>query len=195
MKIFIMGLPKSGRTTVARSLSEMNDFFYIDASIPAKRLFMDKFPEGKLRDDDYHDLIIDTLKVNRFYIDIVSGITAAYPNEIPVIDGIFSVKDFSYLFDPANDIVVFLNRLDNDVELRDYEDIALSVSRDYCFWLSSTNLLDKKRWFEFNFKMVCEDSPKIRTLGSKNTVFIVKTIERVTEHLSGIVKGLVSEVS
>lgn len=192
MKVFIMGLPRSCRTTVAKSLSIMNNFFYIDASIPAKRLFMDKFPEGKPRDDDYHNLIIDTLKVNRFYIDIVTGMIAAYPNEIPVIDGLFSPKDFSYLFDPANDIVVFLNRLDNDVELRDYEDIALSVSRDYCFWLSSTDLLKRDRWLEFNFKVVCEDSPKIRTLGSKNTVFIVQTLDRVIEHLGIIIKGLIN---
>lgn len=191
MKIFVMGLPKSGRTTIAKSLSDMDNFFYVDALIPAKRLFADKFPKGTLRDDDYHNLLIDTIKVNNFYIDIVSGMAAAYPDEIPVIDGIFSPKDFSYLFDPVNDIVIFLNRLDNETEFKDYEDISLSVSRDYCFWLSSTGVIDKDRWLEYNFKMTGEYSAKIRTLGSKNTVFIVKTIERLTEHLGCRIKELV----
>jgi len=178
MKVFIMGLPESGRTTIAKSLSDIENFFYVDALIPAKRLFSDKFPKGSIRDDDYHNLIIDTLKVNRFYIDIISGVSAAYPNETPVIDGIFSPKDFSYLFDATQDVVVFLNRLDNEVEMRDYENISLSVCRDYCFWLSSINLLSRERWLEFNFRLN-GNNDRVRTLGSKNTIYIAGDINKV----------------
>lgn len=194
MKVFILGVPGSCRTTIAKSLSGIENFFYIDALAPAKRLFSDKFPKGSIRNDDYHNLIVDTLKVNRFYIDMVSGVSAAYPNENPIIDGIFSPKDFSYLFDGTKDIVVFLNRLDNSLELRDYENISLSVCRDYCFWLASTNILSRDRWLEFNFRLK-DGNDRIRTLGSKNTVYVVGNINVLIEHINIKIKELVGEIS
>jgi hypothetical protein len=81
------------------------------------------------------------------------------------------------------DFIVFLNRTNNEVDLKDYENIGVSVMRDYCFWLSSANNLDKNNWFEYNFNIPGEESDWVKSLGHKNSVFIVKSINKVISHL------------
>jgi hypothetical protein len=103
---------------------------------------------------------------------------------IYIIDGILSPKDFTALFDYREDIVVFLNRTDNLHEYRDHENIGTSVIRDYCFWMSAAGVLIKDRWLEYNFKIPGENSDFVKAMGAQNSVFIVKSIERVISHLT-----------
>jgi hypothetical protein len=65
----------------------------------------------------------------------------------------------------------------------DHENIGVSVIRDYCFWLSSASLINKSNWLEYNFRIPGEDSEFIKNLGSKNSVFIVKSIKKAISHL------------
>jgi hypothetical protein len=105
-------------------------------------------------------------------------------NNIYVIDGVSSPRDFATLFDYQNDIVVFLNRTDSNHEYRDHENIGTSVIRDYCFWMSAAGLLNKQRWLEYNFKIPGEDSDHVKQMGAQNSVYIVKSIKKVISHLS-----------
>jgi hypothetical protein len=101
-----------------------------------------------------------------------------------VIDGMVSPRDFALLFDYTQDFVVFLNRTDNeDIQMQDYEKIGVSVMRDYCFWMSSAGLLSRDRWYEYNFKMVGGPTDRFKAMGSKNSVFVTSSIDKVIEHL------------
>jgi hypothetical protein len=107
-----------------------------------------------------------------------------------VVDGIISPKDFGTLFDYRQDIVVFLNRTDNEHEYRDHENIGVSVIRDYCFWMSAAGVLSKDRWVEYNFKIPGEDSDFAKAMGAQNSVFIVKSIKKVISHLTERLQGI-----
>jgi adenylate kinase family enzyme len=200
MKVFIVGHPKSGKSTVARSLAQeafdrKHECYYLDAIGWVKKTFRQKqIDESESQYyEAYHEYFMNRLQINpRFILDNIQETTDAHGlcSCNWVIDGIFSPKEFSELFDYKNDVVVFLNRTDNSTDIKDYEAVGISVMRDYCFWLSSANLLPKSRWLEYNFKIPGEDSDSVKMLGSKNTVYIVKSINTVIDHLIKVIRNL-----
>jgi len=191
MKIFVVGMPKSGRTTVSKALSQIAGYRRIDASSWVKDSFRDQLADE--HDQQYHDelhiWLTNRMKNHPNMIaDNVRESIAAYNRHaeddcIFVVDGIVSPRDFTNLFDINKDIVVFLNRTNNQEEYKDYESIGVSVMRDYCFWLSSADLIEKNRWFEYNFTIPGDDSNYVKNLGHKNSVFIVRSISKVISHL------------
>jgi hypothetical protein len=144
--------------------------------------------------EEYHSYLINRLKENPDIItnnicDSISSIKKLNDSKYNwIIDGIFNPRDFCRLFDYNTDVVVFLNRTDGEPDAKDYEAIGVSVMRDYCFWLSSANMLPKSRWLEYNFKIPGEKSDSMKVLGSKNTVYIFKSIENVIDHLADYIK-------
>lgn len=192
MKIFIVGLPKSGRTTVAQALAQELEYHYVDAATWLGLAFrpQNSGEHNQQYKEDYKVFMVDKLKESpNLVVDMIeNSITNCWHPENFIIDGIQSPKDFVNLFDYNEDLVVFLNRTDNEFEYEDYENIGVSVMRDYCFWLSSASLLPKDKWLEFNFKIPGEDSDAMKTLGSKNTVHIVRSLNKVISHLKSILK-------
>lgn len=177
MNIFIIGMPQSGRTSVAKSLCRSGEFHYIDGFSWIKNSFReqkaDEHPQQY--NDEFHYWFTDRLKNNPSMIaDSILSSMKLHGDSNYAIDGIISPKDFMQLFDFNKDLVVFLNRTEGDVDTKDYENIGVSVIRDYCFWLSSAGLLPKEKWYEFNFKMSEDHLDFAKVLGSKNTVMIVK---------------------
>jgi adenylate kinase family enzyme len=197
MKIFIVGLPQSGRTTVAKSVCQEKGFNYVDAFSWIRSNFRDPKPGEHLRqfEDEFHYWLIGRMKNNpRMFVDMVHSTMDSYPDKDAnfIIDGLVSPRDFAELFDYNNDFVVFLNRTNGqDVEVQDYQNIGVSVMRDYCFWLSSAGLLPKSRWFEYNFKLSDEDSDSFKALGSKNSVFMIRSFKRVISHLKETLQELI----
>lgn len=195
MKVFIIGMPQSGRTTVAKALCQADNFRYIDAFSWLRSSFRERKDDEKLEtyEDEFHSWFTNRLKINpQLIVENVKESMDAYPSDdklIYVIDGLRSPKDFMQLFDYNKDIVVFLNRVDkNDADYKDYENIGVCVTKDYCFWLSSANLLPRERWFEYNFAIPGDDSDRVKNLGQKNSVFIVRSINRVISHLKELLK-------
>jgi len=189
MKIFIVGIPKSGRTTVSKALVKALGYEYIDAMSWVRSTF--RAPkEGEhphQYEDEYQHYLTKRMMVNPWFVsDHVMEMMKVSEKEdaVYVIDGILSPKDFTALFDYREDIVVFLNRTDNLHEYRDHENIGTSVIRDYCFWMSAAGVLTKARWLEYNFKIPGESSDFVKAMGAQNSVFIVKSIERVISHLT-----------
>jgi len=187
MKVFIVGMPQSGRTTVAKALSQLNGYCYVDAASWIRSSFREK-KDKELQQhyqDEYHSWLLKRLKntPNMIVDNVNNSISSYIEGENFIIDGIFSPQDFVSLFDFKKDIVVFLNRTNNQSEYKDYENIGVSVLRDYCFWLSSAELLDKDNWYEYNFNIPGTASNEVKTLGHKNSVFIVKSIAGVINHL------------
>lgn len=183
MKVFIIGTPKSGRSTLAKSICQELNFKYIDASNWIKSTFRPQNEKELIQQyqDKYYQHLSDLMKSNPniCYKYVIDSIEAFGENNSFVIDGIFSPQDLAKLFDFNQDVIVFMNRTDNDYEYKESDNIAVSVMRDLCFWLSSANLLAKSRWIEFNFKMSGGDINFIKELGSKNRVMIVRSFNKI----------------
>lgn len=200
MRIFLLGMPYSGRTTVAKELCQNDDYQYVDGSSWVKATFRDQKKGEHIQkyQEEYHEYLTSRIKANPWFcIDNILDTIKAYEGKksVFIIDGIMSPKDFVNLFDINEDIVIFLNRTDNIEEFKDSESIAVSVMRDYCFWMSAAGLLPRERWLEYNFKIPGEASEFVKKLGSKNSVFIARSIERATSHIKEVVAELVSPPS
>lgn len=190
MKIIIIGLPNSGRTALAKAICQNKKYKYIDTYSWIKSEFIKTVPDAtSLNKDEYHSWLQSKLMENPklFQSAKLDILYKCSNDENFVLDGIFSPKDFIAHFDYTKDKVIFLNRTDNENNCEDYESIAISVIRDYCFWLASANLISKDNWLEFNFKLNGEDSDFIKKLGSKNTVILLKSLNNVI----GYVKKLI----
>lgn len=194
MKVFIVGMPASGRTTVAKALCQDKRYRYVDGSSWVKSTFRPQ-KEGEHPQqyhDEYHTWFVSRLKHNpdlclhpmtdamTFY-EAIGGEEYDY-----IVDSIVGPRDFVNMFDYNEDVVVFLDCINNTTEYKDYENIGVSVIRDYCFWLSAASLLPKDRWLEYKFQIPGEDSSYVKVLGSKNSVFIVKSLEKAISHLKEI---------
>jgi len=189
MRIFIVGLPKSGRTTVSKAVAEAHNFEYIDAMSWVRSTFRERKEDEHPQqyEDEYHHYLTKRMMVNPWFISdhVYEMMKVSGKDEATfIIDGIASPKDFTTLFDYRQDIVVFLNRTDHDPESRDHESIGVSVIRDYCFWMSAAGVLTRDRWLEYNFKIPGEDSDHIKPMGAQNSVFICRSIKKVISHLS-----------
>lgn len=187
MNIFIIGLPKSGKTTVAEALCKSSKFEYIDSASWLRATFRHKKDDEHEQqyEEAFHQFLVNRLKIDpKLSIKNIQSTMASYTHSFEfVIDGVIGPRDFAELFNYNQDIVVFLNRVNNDAECRDYHNISVSVIRDYCFWMASVGLLDKKRWLEYNFKIPGEESNDVKVLGSKNSVYLVKSLNKVISHL------------
>lgn len=197
MKVFILGLPKSGRTTIATTLSTNLNFSYVDSLVWFK-LAYESYKENSYENkfeslNDYMNNWIlkqdpDLVVVNT--VQTLRLLSAISYNTNAIMDNISSPRDFCRLFDFNNDIAVFLNRVDDpDCFIEDYERVGISVIRDYCFWLSSSGHLRKDRWIEYNFRIPGERSDYIKSLGAKNSVYIVKSIDNVISHLTQLINN------
>ena len=187
MKIFIVGLPKSGRTTAAQAIADHFQARYVDAMSWLKATFRGRQEGEHVQhyEDTYDHFLsikrlVDPLLISKHVKDLLK---THDQDKVFVIDGIASPKDFVELFEYRKDIVIFLNRTDNDVEFKDHENIGVSVIRDYCFWMASAGLLPKTRWIEYNFKIPGEAASFVKELGSKNSVFIIKSFTKVLSHM------------
>ena len=200
MKIFVVGLPRSGRTTVAKAAVEAHGCQYIDAMSWVRSTFraINKGEHPQQYEDDYQQYLTKRMNVNPYFVtDHIYEMMKVEGDDdtVFVLDGLSSPRDFAILFDYRQDIVVFLNRIDSDHDIRDHENIGISAIRDYCFWMSAAGLLPKDRWLEYNFRIPGEDSDHVKVMGAQNSVFIVKSIVKVIHHLSEKVKGIIDAVS
>src|ERR1700676_2592433 len=157
MKIFLCGLPKSGRSTIAKALVAAHGYVYLDAMSWVRSTFRDINPKEHPYqfEDEYQQYLAKRMLTHpNFIVDNLEREIKVFGDRNAfVIDGISSPRDFMHMFDYRKDIIIFLNRVDNEHEYRDHENIGTSVIRDYCFWMSSAELIKKSQWLEYNFKI------------------------------------------
>lgn len=189
MKVFIIGLPKSGNTRFAKALAEDTSTHYISASDWVQSTF--RLPRQEESRDDYdqayHEFYVKRIQINQnLCVDNVQqAMFAADGIDAFVIDGLIHPGDFTRLFDINKDVVVFLNRTDSPATPKDYEGVAVNVLRDYCLYLATLGLLPRERWLEYNYRIPGEESDFVKQLGKHNTVTITKSINKAIEHLKG----------
>lgn len=177
MNVFLIGFPQSGKDIIGKSL-ELPNFKYVNLTASLDQI---SFPN----DDAKHDYILKLMK------DCPDGfINADNLTNNCIVDGIISPRDFVHLFNYNSDVVVFINRTDNHPDTKEYQNIAAAVIKDYCFWLSSADLLQKNRWLEFNYKMLEDDPEYFKQMGFKNTVFSLKGINSVCKKLREQINNL-----
>jgi len=189
VKIFIVGLTSSGRTTVSKALADEDKYIYIAGSDWFNSTFR-SINKNETTENYNLDLLnyrSIRLKINPFlFIDNVLDIIDAYcEDDNFVIDGITNPKDFVHLFDYNKDIIIFLNRADMPDDPKNHEGIALNIMRDYCLYLTTVGLLDRSRWLEYNFRIPGEDSDFVKQLGKHNIITITKSINKAIDHLKG----------
>lgn len=194
MNIFIIGLPKSGRTSVAKEVADKLGFVYLSSSDWIKGVFRgpnaDEHEQSYV--EEYQKYFFDRLKVNPdMCINTVRDSLSCQKDKSFVIDGISSPRDFVTLFNYNKDAIVILNRTDNESYHKDHDSIFISTVKDYCFWLASADILPKSRWIEYNFKLNADSSDVVKPMGSKNSVYLAKNIKRVKSHLEEQVRNFV----
>jgi len=194
MNIFIIGLPRSGRTTIAKEISKKLGYTYVSSTDWIKQTFRLQNPDEHEQSyvEEYQKYVFDRLKVNPdLNVKNIVDTMACQKDNNFIIDGISSPRDFVNLFDYNKDIVVILNRVDNEHYHKDYDGIFISAVKDYCFWLAAAELLEKSHWLEYNFKIKGEPLDIVKPMGAKNSVFLVKNINRVISHLEEQVRNVV----
>lgn len=192
MKIFILGLSNSGRTTVAKHLAD-EDSLYISAMDWVKSTFRPKeLGEDNLDfERSFNEYYSERIKVNPFLIaENIEEIIKSCPHNRFIVDGVLNPQNFMKLFDYNQDVLIVLNRIDNTIDSTDQDNIALNVIRDYCYWLSSMNLLDKDRWIEYNFRINAKGDGTVKKMGTRNIVYIIKSIDNVITHVKDVVKSI-----
>lgn len=189
-------MPQSGRTTVCKAICKADNYRYVDAISWVRSTFREQKPDEKSQqyEDEYHNWFVNRLKINPNLIsENIQSTINVYSEEdniVYVIDGIQSPRDLIKLFDYNKDYIVFLNHINNQTEYADYQNIGISVIRDYCFWLSSADLLPKDRWLELNYKIPGEISDSVRILENKNTIYIVKNINKGIDTIINLIKKI-----
>lgn len=192
MNIFVVGLPKSGRSTFAKALANQLGFIYIDVASWVLSTFRNKNSDETLRQyqDAQADYILERLKKDPNLLDrnLIDAMSCQKSSRF-IVDGCLSPKDFTTAFNYNEDFVVFLNRLDNESEYKDHENIAISTIKDYCYWLSSAKLIIRDRWLEFNFPMAGTDSSNlVKELGNHNKVLICKSFLSVINYATKLLQ-------
>lgn len=200
MKVFIIGLPGSGKTTVSKHICESLGAVYLDPAACVKFTFRepDEKESGQNYMDSYNDylnqrLVVDPDLISKSVSDIIKVHPIVYGSDDNqfIIDGLTSPRDFIQLFDYSKDFVVFLNRMDNEMEYRSVHNISTSVMKDYCLWLANSKFLSKDRWLEFNFTIPGDEKQEfVKKTGVHNTVILARSFKRVLSSLEEILCNL-----
>lgn len=188
MKVFIIGLPHTGSTKIARSLSDLTGFHYVSATAWLESTF--RPPHKGEKKDDYEQAFqsfySERLKLNpSLCIDNMIDSMLAVEQENFIIDGIQNPSDFTYCFDYNTDVAIFLNRTDAPQSPKDHEGVSVNVMRDCCLYQALMGLLPRERWLEYNYKIPGEESDFVKETGKHNSVFIIKSLNKVIEHIKG----------
>lgn len=181
MNIFIIGFGNSGRTTIAKALASHLDYKYVDSAI---NIFRTKLPN---EDKESYEELIDSCMTNLLNLNPNIVVDQLKNTKNSIIDNIQSPYDMINLFNSKEDYIIFCNRTDNEVAFFDKAKIGTSLIKDYCYWLSAMNLLDKERWLEINYKLPGEQSDFVKKLQNRNSVYIVKNINKAISLLKELI--------
>lgn len=183
MKVFIIGFKNSGRTTIAKELASYMNFSYVDACVTS--MFRPILPNES---QENYSQFIDEATANILKLDKNVVLTLLKNKNNIIVDGIQSPIDIINCFDYNQDYIVFCNRTDYEPEFLDKAKIGIALIKDYCYWLSSLNLISAERWIECNYKLPGPENVEVKKLNNKNSIYITKNMVNTIELLKKIIK-------
>lgn len=136
MNIFLIGPSRSGKTTLARRLVEAHPYL---TAVSSSRWLRDRLPSATV-----DELTSEATRVLRAHPSIARDHVRAQMASASggcVIEGIRNPIDFSCLFDPRSDAVVFLN----GPSATSFERDGVAAIRRIVLWQIGQGLLDESR--------------------------------------------------
>lgn len=162
MKIFVLGISRSGKTTLAKGIAEELKLPHISSSGWVRTHFAEGAPISDMTAYSQEQLeknpsaCLDYLQAN-------------YDLSIPcVIEGIRNPFDFIHLFDPREDLVILLDYVKNLTEATLFES-GLEVIDRYVKWLEINQLIRSNRRLKLTFS-------EFDTLLSRSIAFIRESL-------------------
>lgn len=151
MNIFILGVSQTGKSTTSKYLSEKYNLTHIQASIMVRNTFKFKESDFKTKQEFIEAITKYSIELNRVSPNPVSDyIIDNYILDNVIIEGIRNPNNFHKLFNIKEDIVIYLDYLNNPVSKTSFEK-GLDNIIGYLEWNCEMGILPKERFQKIVF--------------------------------------------
>lgn len=153
MNIFVLGMTKTGKTTVADRIAQKMGYERVSGSTWVKNRYV--VPPGMVVGSPEYlqgitayscealasnpDACVDFIRANH---NVSEGFL--------VIEGLRNPRDFTLLFRPNEDLLILLNYPDNPVVPSEFERHGVRAIRDIAEWMVTTGMLNPDRVLKIN---------------------------------------------
>ena len=153
MNIFVLGLTKTGKTTIAGRVAKKLSYELVSGSTWVKSRYVP--PPGVVVGSP--DYLRDITNYSCSQLASNPNVCVDYIHAhhcveegFLVIEGLRNPRDFTLLFRPDEDLLILLNYPNNPIVPSDFERHGVRVIRDTVEWMTSTGILDPSRVLKIN---------------------------------------------
>lgn len=146
MKIFIIGISKTGKSTLSIYLSNKYNLEHIQSSLSIRNSFEYKESDFNNKQDFINAITQYSIELNQKVPNFISTyIKNNYDlTKNIIIEGIRNPNNFFDLFNINEDKVIFLDYLNNEVKQTKFEN-GINIIKDYLNWNLELNIIQKNR--------------------------------------------------
>jgi len=150
MNIFIIGSSGTGKTPIAKKISEALNM----KTVKASEYFRIKFNDAKIPFKNRDDFISKITKFSQQILKDDYNININYiKNQMSVscvIEGIRNPIDFTNIFNFNNDIVIKLNYTKNNLKITEFED-GIDIIGRVCEWAIINKIMPSENMKDFTY--------------------------------------------
>lgn len=146
MKIFIIGISKTGKSTLSTYLSNKYNLEHIQSSLSIRNSFEYKESDFNNKQDFINSITQYSIELNQKVPNFISTyIKNNYDlTKNVIIEGIRNPNNFFDLFNINEDKVIFLDYLNNEVKQTKFEN-GIDVIKHYLNWNLELNIIPQNR--------------------------------------------------
>lgn len=146
MKIFIIGISKTGKSTLSTYLSNKYNLEHIKSSLSIRNSFEYKESDFNNKQDFINAITEYSIELNQKVPNFISTyIKNNYDlTKNVIIEGIRNPNNFFDLFNINEDKVIFLDYLNNEVKQTKFEN-GIDVIKHYLNWNLELNIIPQNR--------------------------------------------------
>lgn len=146
MKIFIIGISKTGKSTLSTYLSNKYNLEHIQSSLSIRNSFEYKESDFNNKQEFIEAITQYSIELNQKVPNFISTyIKNNYDlTKNVIIEGIRNPNNFFDLFNINEDKVIFLDYLNNEVKQTKFED-GIDVIKNYLNWNLELNIIPQNR--------------------------------------------------
>lgn len=157
MKIFVIGVSQTGKSTLSKYLCEKYQMKHIQSSVMVRETFSKKESDFKNKQDFIDAITEYSILLNRRNPNAVSDyIQEHYFLENVIIEGIRNPNNFHKLFDIKKDKVILLDYTKNSIIKTDFES-GIDVIDNYLNWNLKMKIITENNYQ----KLVYDDYSQI----------------------------------